>query len=151
TVDLINAKYKSAVNAYLQRMQYINNKNKDIADKSKWDLGSPKDWESAINSFEDLKQYFFMNNYNFQYQTSDIFIYFVAMYLTLLYGKLQTYKEGEDVSVEKSMLDEFVIGWYNYLNKLAYQAWNATLDMSDSYRDRCIIHKPFATIKYYRI
>lgn len=136
-VNEINAKFNNCTASYFSRMEELRNKNKDVADKSKWDLGKPEDWDAAINILGDLEQYFFMQDYNFQYQTCEIFVPFATMYLTLIYSKLQTIPKGADVSVEKNMLDSFFTGWYNYLKKLANQAWNKTLDISDCQRIGC--------------
>ncbi len=132
--NIIKAKFGAAVDAYLLRMEALANNNKGVKDKSKWDLGRPEDWEAAVDTLEDLKEYFFMNDYSFQYQTATLFLDFVTMYLTLIYGKLQTVKKGDDISVEKNMLQSFFTGWYEYMQKLTDQSWNKTVDNGDFYR-----------------
>lgn len=147
--EMIDGKIKSAISAEkiknlknhfeAARETYVSFMNEDIpnlnigiADKSKWFLGTPLEWERVISDFGPLKQFFLNGDKDHtdlmtQYYTHTLFGDFAGMYISLLYGKIKATPVNGTITATIDKLHRFLNDFDKYLKDLTDFTWNGTL------------------------
>ena len=142
----ISKDFEALLDAYALRMETVKNNNTGITDQSKWDLGSPQDWEALINMCLKIKNYFynnssFSNYYESAYLVNDFnFIYYIA-----LNARLQCFKEGDDVGQTAGLMVQLLKGWKDYCEKLGNIAYHDIYQYKDIYM-RDLMYKGYMVV-----